>query len=121
MRAALKENDLRNWIPTAPVLLCGGDMDPEVFWLNAQLQQAYWTAQAPSAPAMALDLEAADVPGDPYVSLKAQFAAAKAVIADAAIVGGATDNGYSAVETAYHSTLVPPFCLSAVKSFFDAR
>jgi hypothetical protein len=24
-RQALRENDLRNWIPTAPVLLCGGD------------------------------------------------------------------------------------------------
>jgi hypothetical protein len=25
------------------------------------------------------------------------------------------------VLAAYHATLVPPFCLSAVKSFFDAH
>jgi hypothetical protein len=46
---------------------------------------------------------------------------AKDAVAAAAIIGGATDGGYAAVETAYHSTLVPPFCLSAAKSFFDAR
>jgi alpha/beta superfamily hydrolase len=121
MRAALKQNDLRSWLPGSPVLLCGGDQDPEVFWMNAELQQAYWIAQAPSVPATALDLEAPAAAGDPYASLKAQFEAAKAVVATAAVAGGATDDGYAAVETAYHSTLVPPFCLSAVKSFFDAH
>src|SRR6185437_1322562 len=28
LRKDLKTNDLRNWAPTAPVLLCGGDSDP---------------------------------------------------------------------------------------------
>src|ERR1700728_101879 len=49
-RQALQENDLRNWVPTAPVLLCGGDVDPLVFFFNTQLMQSYWAAQAPSAP-----------------------------------------------------------------------
>jgi alpha/beta superfamily hydrolase len=121
MRAALKQNDLRNWTPTAPVLLCGGDMDPEVFWFNAELEQGYWALQPTPPPSTVLDLDSAATSGDAYATLKTQFAAAKDVIAAAAIVQGATDNGYAAVETAYHSTLVPPFCLSAVKSFFDAH
>src|SRR6202789_3049062 len=47
-RQALQENDLRHWVPTAPVLLCGGDVDPLVFFFNTQLMQSYWAAQAPS-------------------------------------------------------------------------
>jgi hypothetical protein len=119
MRQALKSNDLRDWMPTAPILLCGGDEDPEVYWFNAQLMQNYWTAVAPSASATVLDLEAA--PADPYVSVQQQFQAAKVVLAASAVVQGATDGGASAVSAAYHSTLVPPFCLGAVKAFFDAQ
>ena len=37
LRQDLKSNDLRNWAPTAPVLLCAGDSDPTVFYLNTQL------------------------------------------------------------------------------------
>jgi hypothetical protein len=121
MRAALKQNDLRSWLPTAPVLLCGGDQDPEVYWFNAQLEQAYWATKSAAPPSVLLDLEATAAAGDPYASLKTQFKVAKNIIAAAAIAQGATDAGYAAVETAYHSTLVPPFCLSAVKSYFDAR
>jgi hypothetical protein len=101
--------------------LCGGDQDPEVYWFNAQLEQAYWVSQAAVPPSIVVDLDSAATAGDPYASLKTQFEVAKDAVAAAAITGGATDGGYAAVETAYHSTLVPPFCLSAVKSFFDAR
>jgi len=41
-RQALQRNDLRDWIPSAPVLLCGGRVDPVVLWLNTQLMQGYW-------------------------------------------------------------------------------
>lgn len=121
MRAALKQNDLRNWVPSAPVLLCGGEQDPEVFWLNAQLEQNYWLGQSPVAPVSVLDLDSSVAAGDPYSTVKTQFAIARDAVAALAIAQGATDGGYEAVETAYHTTLVPPFCLGAVKSFFDAR
>ena len=118
-RQALKRNDLRNWVPTTPILLCGGNADPSVFWLNTQLMQNYWAAQAaPPAHSSVLDLEAIASTGDAYASLKTQFAAAKQVIAAAAIAQGATDAGAAAVSDAYHSTLVPPYCLAAVRSFF---
>ena len=118
LRAALKQNDLRSWTPTAPVLLCGGDQDPEVYWFNAQFEQTYWASQAAAASSTILDLDSAAPAGGPYASLRTQFALAKTAIAAAAIAGGATDAGYVAVETAYHTTLVPPFCLAAVTSFF---
>jgi alpha/beta superfamily hydrolase len=121
MRAALKQNDLRNWLPSSPVLLCGGDQDPEVFWLNAQLEQNYWLGQSAAVPLTVLDLDASIASGDPYSTVKTQFEIAKDAVAALAIAQGATDGGFEAVETAYHTTLVPPFCLGAVKSFFDAR
>jgi hypothetical protein len=33
-------NDLRNWSPTAPVLLCAGDQDPTVFYLEHSVDAA---------------------------------------------------------------------------------
>jgi hypothetical protein len=122
LRQALATNDLRDWSPTQSVLLCGGDGDPTVFWFNAQLIQAYWASLAtPPAPPTVLDLDAASPAGDPYSSLKSQFALAKQVVADAAIAQGATDGGASAVAAVYHATLVPPFCFLAVRSFFAAH
>ena len=59
LRQALKLNDLRNWTPGAPTLLCGGNADPTVFWLNTQAMQAYWATRAPSAPVRILDIDTA--------------------------------------------------------------
>ena len=119
LRQDLKTNDLRNWTPTAPVLLCGGDEDPTAFFLNTQLMQGYWSANAPAATVAVLDVDSAVTPGDPYAIAKKAFAAAKALVAANAVLGGATDEGATAVLEAYHAGLVPPVCLSAVKSFFD--
>jgi hypothetical protein len=111
LRIHLKENDQRNWIPTAPTLLCGGDSDPTVFFLNTTLMQDYWSTHAPAVAPVILDIDSAPTSNDPYASLKTAFSAAKALV-DA-------EGGESAVLAAYHATLVPPFCVSAVKSFFD--
>lgn len=113
LRQAFKTNDLRNWSPTAPVLLCAGGNDPTVFYLNTQLMQGYWAAHPPEAPVTVLDVDSAVAANDPYATIKEAFAAAKAALE---LAGGA-----SAVMSDYHATLVPPFCLTAVKSFFDAQ
>jgi hypothetical protein len=119
-RQALRVNDLRNWVPTAPVLLCGGDMDPLVFWLNTQLMQSYWAAHAPaSAPISVLDLESAASANDPYAGLKKDFSVAKALVAATAVAQGATDGGEIAVADVYHTVLVAPFCFAAAKTFLD--
>ncbi|MGH8318832.1 MAG: alpha/beta hydrolase family protein [Steroidobacteraceae bacterium] len=119
LRQDLARNDLRNFNPAVPVLLCGGDNDPEVFYFNTQLMQGYWAAHAPGAQVTVLDVDSAVGPNDPYADIKDGFAAAKAAVAAAAVAGGATDGGESAVLTDYHAGLVPPFCLYAVKGFFD--
>ena len=119
LRQDTKTNDLRDWTPSAPVLLCAGDQDPTVFYLNTQLMQHYWMVNAPSSSVTVLDVDSGVTSGDPYASLKDAFAAAKVAVAAAAVAGGATDGGAMAVLQAYHVHLVPPVCLSAVKSFFD--
>ncbi|MDB6014527.1 MAG: hypothetical protein JWL65_6777 [Gammaproteobacteria bacterium] len=119
LRQDLKSNDLRNWAPTAPVLLCAGDSDPTVFYLNTQLIDGYWASTAPTSSVTLLDVDSSAASGDPYANEKTGFAAAKAAVEAAAVIGGA--NGAMAVLQVYHSTLIPPFCLYAVKSFFDAH
>jgi hypothetical protein len=49
------------------------------------------------------------------------FEAAVTAVEVAAIAGGATDRGQAAVLGDYHAQIVPPFCLAAVKSFFDGQ
>jgi hypothetical protein len=119
-RQALKTNDLRNWTPTSPMLLCAGDQDPTVFYLNTQLMQGYWATTGRNPPVTVLDIDSAKTDNDPYADLKTGFATFKDLIAAAAVAGGASDGGAAAVLDAYHSTLVPPFCLAAVRSAFDA-
>ena len=117
VRQALKANDLRNWVPKRPVLLCGGGADPTVFFaLNTGAMQAFWSA--PSASAMApgllsvLDLEA-PVSGldDPFAAIKTGFAQAKVL--------AAAQMGPAAALAFYHSMLVPPLCHLAARDFFE--
>jgi poly(3-hydroxybutyrate) depolymerase len=121
LRTAFKLNDLRNWTPTAPVLLCGGDQDPTVFYsVNTGGMIVYWTYVAPPASSQLvteLDLESAiSGANDPFALAKGGFAQAKADLS-AAYGGGYT--GQQAVTQAYHGTLVPPFCTAAARGFFS--
>jgi predicted esterase len=121
LRIAFKANDLRNWNPTQPVLLCAGHDDPTVLYMNTDLMQRYWTSAGVTASIRVLDID--DDPSlgddDDEARLKLAFNAAKESVAAAAIVEGASDGGAAAVAEAYHSTLVPPFCLAATEDFFD--
>ena len=120
LRQDLAKNDMRNFNPSVPVLLCGGDNDPTVFYFNTLLMQGYWAAHAPNAQVSVLDVDSAVGANDPYADVKDAFAAAKAAVEAAAIAGGATDGGQVAVLTDYHTGLVPPFCLYAVESYFGS-
>ncbi len=121
LRVHLKANDQRDWTPAAPTLLCGGSSDPTVFFLNTTLMANYWASHVPAVAPVVLDIDSPVASDDPYGSLKTSFNAAEAVLRASALLGGATDGGDSAVLAAYHAGLVPPFCLSAAKSFFDAH
>ncbi len=111
LRQAFKRNDLRDWLPTSPVLLCGGHDDPTVLYMNTELIASYWSANGATAPIKVLDVDDDPSLGDDDATLKLAFEAAKAALA--------ASGGTAAVLEAYHSTLVPPFCLAATKSFFD--
>jgi hypothetical protein len=119
LRQLLKQNDLRNWTPKTPTLLCGGHSDPTVFWLNTQAMQAYWSTHAPTAPVTFLDVDAVPDSGDPYENLKHDFGVAKDLVAAAAVAQGASDGGAAEVLSVYHAGLVAPFCLQAAQSFFQ--
>ncbi|GFE88378.1 alpha/beta hydrolase family protein [Steroidobacter agaridevorans] len=119
LRVAFKANDLRNWSPTSPVLLCAGHDDPTVQYMNTELMQRYWTAAGVTASIRVLDVDDEPSLDDDDAAIKLGFNTAKESVAAAAIAGGATDGGAQAVADAYHSSLVPPFCLAAVQSFFD--
>ncbi len=111
LRQALKKNDLRNWAPTSPMLLCAGDEDPVVFYLNTQLMEGYWTVTAPDSPVTVLDVDAPPSHDGPYKHLRRNFAETKSLLK--------LIEGRSAVVEDYHDVLVPAFCLQAAKSFFD--
>lgn len=118
LRRAFKTNDLRNWTPTSPMLLCGGNGDPTVFYMNTQFMQGYWAST--SAPVTVLDVDAEPAGDDPYADYKRGFEALKVLLAAQAVAGGADDGGTAAVQEAYHATLVAPFCLAAVRSYFES-
>jgi len=124
LRMAAKTNDLRNWTPQRPVLLCGGSNDPTVFYnVNTQLMQGFWTSPSPAAPTAGLlsvvDVDSAPGVGDPYAAAKAGFGQAVTSTASAAVAAGASDGGAAAVTQAYHGALVPPFCNAAARGFFQ--
>ena len=131
LRQALKANDMRTWHPTHPMLLCGGQNDPTVFFpTNTQTMAgtgpnggtaanptgSFWQAEATGGLVTVFDVDTTAVGGgNPFDPLRAGFAAAKTATATAAGGGAA---GQQAVTQAYHGTLVPPFCSAAVRGFF---
>jgi len=119
LRQAFKRNDMRNWTPSSPVQLCGGNADPTVFFFNATIQQAYWkNAKVPAKLTTVLDVDASITgANDPYAAIKQGFVAAKAALAVQAVAGGATDGGTSAVIESYHDQMAP-FCMVAARTFF---
>jgi dienelactone hydrolase len=58
LRQALKKNDLRGWSPKAPVLLCGGMNDPEVFYqVNTLAMKALWAQQIAGGLVTVVDVD----------------------------------------------------------------
>ncbi len=111
LRADLAKNDLRNWAPSSPTLLCAGDEDPVVFYLNTQLMEGYWAVNAPLSPVTILDVDAPPSHDGPYKHIRKEFARTKKLMR--------WIEGRSEVAQNYHDVLVPAFCLQAARSFFE--
>jgi hypothetical protein len=114
LRVAAKTNDLRGWTPANPVLLCGGNGDPTAFFsVNTGVMAALW-AGLPNGLPTVLDVDSAVAgPADPFAAAKVGFANAKA-----GVIASAGANAAVALTSAYHGTLVPPYCNAAARGFF---
>ena len=115
LRVAAFKNDLlkQNWTPAQPMLLCGGNADPTVFYaLNTQGAQAYFAGKGvPAQVVTVLDVDSAPTGAtDPFAAVKGGFAMSKS--------NTATAGGAAAVVQAYHGGLVPPFCNAAARGYF---
>jgi hypothetical protein len=110
MRVAFKVNDLRNWIPQRPVLMCGGDQDPTVFFsVNTLVMQQYWAA-LPAGAITVVDINAPVTdPNDPFAAAKVGY--------QTTIAGIAATQGQSAAVQAIHTTEAP-FCTAVARGFF---
>jgi acetyl esterase/lipase len=117
LRKLFRKNDLRNYEPVAPLLLCGGSGDPTVPYLNTVSALAYFYARPHPGQLIEVDLD--DFPGlrDPYRTPKLSFIAAKVALRAAAIGNG--DSPDEAVESNYHAGLAAPFCMTATRDFFQ--
>lgn len=116
-RKAAVANDLRNWVPTRPVLMCGGANDPTVNFVSTRATAGYFRAKGMPASALSVvDLEDSAAV-DAYATARAGFAQAKDLLAQST-TGSAADKA-QAVTLAYHGTLAPPFCLASARGFFQ--
>jgi len=115
LRADLKLNDMRNgpfWAPSSPMLLCGGDEDPTVFFgLNTFTMAAYWTG-LPAGLVTVLDVNAPPGPGDPFAAVKLGF--------QQALQSQIASGGLQSAIASYHGT-VAPFCAVAARGFFQSQ
>ncbi|MDM0107154.1 prolyl oligopeptidase family serine peptidase [Variovorax sp. J22R24] len=117
LRKAAVANDLRNWLPTRPVLMCGGANDPTVNFTSSLATSGYFRARGMPASSMTVvDLETTDV-NDAYAAARAGFAQAKAQ--ERAGASGTDAAKDQAVALAYHGQLVPAYCMQSARVFFE--
>ena len=117
LRQDLKKNDMRSgWAPNSPMLLCGGEQDPTVFFdINARVMVGYWAAaKVPAQLITLLDINATPPPPpntalDPFAPLQVAFQQTIAALL--------ASGGEAAVVQSYHTT-VAPFCTAAARAFF---
>src|SRR5882672_9296715 len=120
-RLALYTNDLRNgsWAPASPTLLCGGDLDPSVFFsVNTETMAAFWGA-LPAGLVTVLDVNG--LPAGPFAAIQAGFVASQdsllAFYLSAAGGGLTLAQAELLLVQGYH-VAVAPFCALAARSFF---
>lgn len=115
LRKWMVKNDLRSYVPQAPLLLCGGARDPVVPFVNAERTHAYFTTHG--ANTVLVDLETLR-PEDPFMAHKQGFARElQALVRDATKKG---DDPNKAVSDRYHTRLAASFCLMAARDFFNS-
>lgn len=140
LRKALKANDLRGYLPTMPVIMCGGNQDPMVFFdVNSSLMKTLWDTDANKTSATKLGIIDIDVTNRAvrqkpvYQTLgfdtvnnnsiqsqseKMQAGFASKVQNIAAIAAANGGNPSQAVAMQYHG-LVTPYCMGVAPTLFS--
>ena len=110
LRQDFKLNDMRNggWAPKEPMLMCGGDQDPTVFFeVNTGVMAAEWSPLVATGVVSVLDLNA--TPAGAFAPLQSAFQSTYAALVNA--------EGASTAIQSYHATEAP-FCMVAARDFF---
>jgi hypothetical protein len=121
-RLALYTNDLRNgnWAPASPTLLCGGDLDPTVFFsVNTGTMAAFWSSLVSAHLITVLDVNG--VPAGPFAPIQEAFVASQESLLAfyLSAAGGSLTLAQAEQQLVqgYHGA-VAPFCAVAARSFF---
>ncbi|MFZ0498087.1 MAG: prolyl oligopeptidase family serine peptidase [Steroidobacteraceae bacterium] len=102
-------NDMRSgWSPEEPMLMCGGDADPTVYFQNTQIMAALWSPYVQGGLVSVLDLNATPQAGNPFAPLQVALQETEAQLVAA--------DGVSGVAS-FHTTEFP-FCMVAARGFF---
>ena len=145
LRKALKDNDLRGYVPTMPTFICGGNQDPTVYFdTNTGSMVKLLQAEGAKNPAKKLNITVLDVDKDNKAerpdkqdfvmigqasmnkwdavavkdSVQTNFSnSVKKIKDDAAPQGGVAS--LLAFYTNYHGDLVSPACTEATREFFN--
>ncbi|WP_374584543.1 alpha/beta hydrolase family protein [Pseudoduganella sp.] len=119
LRKWMLKNDLRNYTPQSPLLLCGGSKDPAVPFFNATATAEYFSRHG--APPTVVDLEEQGAPDDFGLPRRA-FALIREEVARRA-QEEAAKSGRSVQELmleGYHARMAGAPCLLAARRYFDA-
>ena len=121
LRKWLLKNDLRTYVPSAPLFLCGGNQDPVVPFSNTDAAGAYFRAKSVAAGLLTvLDLDDSSLLAA-YRNTRAEFAAAKQVLRLSTLNStGSAAAANKAVNDSYHAGLVAPFCMREARNFLDS-
>ena len=111
LRQDFKQNDMRDWTPKMPMLLCGGSDDPTVYFsVNTGTMAAYWAPLVAAKLITVLDLNATPQAGNPFAPLQVALQQTEAQLI-------AADGEVTALES-FHSAEAP-FCTLAARGFFS--
>ena len=111
-----------NWAPTVPTLMCGGSLDPTVYFsVNTLTMAAFWKAD-PYVAVLDVDPQPPAAPGGPFMLIQEGFQASQAALLafyQTAAGGGLTPaEAQQQIVQDYH-TAVAPICSLAARAFFS--
>ncbi|MFM0069400.1 alpha/beta hydrolase family protein [Paraburkholderia aspalathi] len=113
LRKDALRNDLRNFTPKAPLLMCGAHSDTIVYFASTQATQKYFATQAPSAKVTVVDVAPGlATPANPW---QAAFNAALHELEKKAGPGPA---GKLFVASQIH-IIAAPVCIARARAFFS--